>query len=55
MFSAEKFRQKDTPYFFPTVRSDDGFEHLEISGNEYHLVVTERGFEISRQTTNSKD
>ncbi|MCB1022864.1 MAG: hypothetical protein KDB79_00640, partial [Acidobacteria bacterium] len=37
------------------VRSDDGFEHLEISENAYHLVVTERGLEISRRTTSSKD
>ncbi|MCB1024529.1 MAG: hypothetical protein KDB79_09070, partial [Acidobacteria bacterium] len=42
-----KISPRDEPYRFPVVRSDDGFEHLEISENAYHLVVTERGLEIS--------
>ncbi len=50
-----KISPKETPYRFPTIRSDDGFEHLEISGDEYHIVVTERGLETERKTTNSKD
>ncbi|MEZ5347385.1 MAG: Imm63 family immunity protein [Pyrinomonadaceae bacterium] len=50
-----KISPRDTPYRFPTVRSDFGFEHLEIIEDEYHLVVTERGLELSRQITKSKD
>jgi hypothetical protein len=51
----QKIKPSDSVYTFPTVRQDDGFEHLEVCGDEYHLVVTERGLENSRQITRSKD
>jgi hypothetical protein len=51
----QKIKPSDKKYIFPTVRQDDGFEHLEIGEDEYHLIVTERGLELSRQTTKSKD
>lgn len=51
----QKIKPSDKKYVFPTVRQDDGFEHLEIGEDEYHLIVTERGLELSRQTTASKD
>lgn len=51
----QKIKSSETKYSFPTVRQDDGFEHLEIIGDEYHLVVTERGLELSRRKTKSKD
>lgn len=51
----QKIKPSDRVYRFPTVRQDDGFQHLEICGDEYHLVVTERGMEYSRDITTSKD
>lgn len=51
----QKVCVSEKPYSFLTERTDDGSPHIEISGNEYHLVVTERGLELSRQTTKSKD
>lgn len=51
----QKVRSSETPYSFMTERTDDGSPHIEISKNEYHLVATERGLELSRQTTKSKD
>ena len=51
----KKIKPSETKYSFPTVRQDDGFEHLEIIDDEYHLIVTERGLENSRQKTTSKD
>ncbi len=51
----QKIKPSETKYIFPTVRQDDGSEHLEIGRNEYHLIVTERGQENSRKKTKSKD
>lgn len=51
----QKIRIAEKPYSFLTERTDDGSPHIEISGNEYHLVTTERGLELSRQTTKSKE
>lgn len=51
----QKIKPTDNVYIFPTVRQDDGFEHLEICKDEYHLIVTERGLENSRQITSSED
>jgi len=51
----QKIRASENSYSFPTERNDDGSPHIEISGNEYHIVTTERGLELSRQTTKSKE
>jgi hypothetical protein len=51
----QKINPSAKKYISPTVRQDNGFEHLEVGENEYYLIVTERGLELSRQTTKSKD
>lgn len=51
----QKIRIAEKPYSFLTERTDDGSPHIEVSGNEYHLVTTERGLELSRRTTKSKE
>lgn len=33
----------------------DGFPHVEVDGNLYAYVVTERGSELERRTTDSED
>lgn len=44
-------RIKPTPnqYRFATERSDCGAPHVELIGNEIHVVTTERGLELSRE------
>lgn len=42
-------------YHFQITRGDDGSEHLEIVGDEFHLVVTERGLELERRITNDRN
>jgi hypothetical protein len=56
-YSALLQKMFETPnsFQFQTQRSDDGSEHVEIIGNEYHLIATERGLEIERQITKDKD
>ena len=34
-----------------TTPGHDGSDHIEIHGGQYHQVVTERGLELSRQST----
>lgn len=51
----QKIKPSEKKYIFPTIRQDDGFEHLEVGEDQYRLIVTERGRENSRQTTKSKD
>ncbi|MBK8147669.1 MAG: hypothetical protein IPK58_05505 [Acidobacteria bacterium] len=42
-------------YRFLTERSDDGTPHVEIIGDEYHFVSTERGLDLFRKSFGSKD
>jgi hypothetical protein len=42
-------------YGFLTERHDDGSSHVEFINGEYHYVATERGLELSRQVTSSRD
>lgn len=35
--------------------TDDGGAHIEIYGNEYHYVTTERGKEYERRITHDRD
>jgi hypothetical protein len=51
----QKIAPRDGPYRFPTVCGDDGSEHLEVAEDLYHLVVTERGRELSRFSSPSKE
>lgn len=51
----QKIKPSENSYRFLTTRQDDGSPHIEIGENEYHLVVTERGLELSRETLKSKD
>lgn len=51
----QKILPSEKPYRFRTRRHDDGSTHIEIKGDEYHLVVTERGSELSRSATTSKE
>lgn len=54
-----EYRRRINPSFsdsaIQTTRGDDGTSHLEIIGNTFHYIATERGFELSRQTTQDKD
>jgi hypothetical protein len=36
-------------------RGDDGTSHLEIIDDTYHYIATERGFELSRKSTQDKE
>jgi hypothetical protein len=40
---------------FQTERADDGSQHVEIVGGQYHLIATERGLELARRKTNDKN
>lgn len=51
----QKIKPSEHAYRFLTTRQDDGSPHIEIGENEYHFVSTERGLELSRRTTRSKD
>ncbi|HNU08602.1 MAG TPA: Imm63 family immunity protein [Pyrinomonadaceae bacterium] len=50
-------RLKPTPnlYRFATERSDCGAPHVELIGDEIHVVTTERGLELSREVYTKKD
>lgn len=50
----EKVYGTPLSYRFQTTRGDDGSEHLEIVGDEFHLVATERGLELSRRKTRDR-
>lgn len=56
-YSALLQKMFETPhsYGFQTKRGDDGSEHVEIVGNEYHLIATERGLELERRKTRDKN
>lgn len=51
----QKMLPSEEPYRFNTRRHDDGSLHLEVWGDKYHLVVTERGSELERFSTGSKE
>jgi hypothetical protein len=42
-------------YGFLTVPSDNGNFHVEFVDGKYHYIATERGTELSRQVTRSRD
>lgn len=56
-YSALLQKMFETPknFRFQTERSDDGSEHVEIFGGEFHLIVTERGLELKRRKTREKE
>lgn len=41
----------DGVYSFQTERSDDGSPHVEFCDGQYHYIVTERGLELERRST----
>lgn len=41
----------ENTYFFQIERSDDGAPHVEFSDGNYHYIVTERGLELERRST----
>ena len=41
--------------FIPDSRTDTGKCHLEVHGDEYHYIATERGSECQRETTRDLD
>lgn len=45
----------DGHYRFLTDRTDDGAPHVEIGDDGFHLVTTERGLELSRETFATAD
>jgi hypothetical protein len=44
-----------TDCLFQTTPRHDGSPHVEIAGNTYSYVITERGSEQERRTTQSRD
>ncbi|CAN5372473.1 hypothetical protein BH10ACI2_BH10ACI2_15130 [soil metagenome] len=48
---AQYIKPCDTEYSFLTERQDDGSPHVEFANGEFHYVVTERGSEFERRTT----
>ncbi|SHI60926.1 Immunity protein 63 [Rubritalea squalenifaciens DSM 18772] len=46
---------KDTSGGFSTTPQHDGTPHIELVGDEFHFVVTERGSEFERRRTRDAD
>lgn len=42
-------------FSFQQVAENDGSPHVEFDGTAFHMVTTERGLELSRQTTRDED
>lgn len=42
-------------FSFQRTPQHDGSPHVEFDGTAFHLVATERGLELSRQTTRDED
>ena len=48
----QRIKPIDGQYTLLTEREDVGVPHIEFSNGEYHYIVTERGLDLSRRSTN---
>ncbi len=51
----QRLRPTPNQYRFATERSDVGSPHVELLGDEIHVVTTERGLELSREVYTKKE
>lgn len=48
----QRIKPIDGQYTLLTEREDVGVPHVEFTNGEYHYIVTERGLDLSRRSTN---
>lgn len=53
--AAQRIAPANGEYGFSTERRDDGSPHVEFADGEFHYVVTERGSEFERRSTEDID